>query len=297
MPSPPPTDDLSDVRKHINPSLREVRTLLERFTANIPITRIQHCVAGSRMLMHLSVESAHPAFAYNHAHSFISVLIKPGYVLDKTFNEDGHRRRLCKGGQYFHDEKYCSESDDLFNIVSYWFKAMGDDLRGLGAAYEELQGRNLFHNIVSLKTDNYIMFSPYNAIIASYYDTKSSLKTTDADIADALLELVLDELFCDSSSAGVSLVTYLSFLLTTTSPPARWVSSSCVCINPYHLPLSQVHLKLDLTYQAIINSSTSSGSATGSGLRPQRDTGSTSKSLRTSSRSASGAYGNRTTDL
>ncbi|KAJ3562734.1 hypothetical protein NP233_g9389 [Leucocoprinus birnbaumii] len=250
--------------QNVDLSLREVRTLLERFANNTPLTGV---IDAANVLIDDSKRDPALRRWFKDVDAYIRrVLVEPGYILDKTCNEDG--RRLREDGRYFYDEKYRTEFDDLFNNVSSWFKAMGDDplnkqfgedwarltkdllfdnegtlkfkpelwndirkvilpqvIEKIGYVpiprieYTDdsldlvlenlaLQGRNLFPNIISLEANNYIKFSPYNAItddnhhhitlhleqmqadmrdIAFYYRTKSGLKMTDSGIADVLL--------------------------------------------------------------------------------------------------------------
>jgi len=53
------------------------------------------------------------------------VLLDPGFVLEPACNDEGNRLR--ETGKHFYDDKYRDHFDNLFNSVSDWFMAMGED--------------------------------------------------------------------------------------------------------------------------------------------------------------------------
>ncbi|KAF5347588.1 hypothetical protein D9756_010708 [Leucocoprinus leucothites] len=241
-------------------SLREVRTLLERFANN---TSIDGIIDAANVLIDDSRRDPELRRWFKDVDGYIRrVLLEPGYILDKGCNQQGSELR--ESGRRFYDDKYRSQFDNLFNNVSAWFKAMGEDPlnkqfgedwarltkdllfdsegslkfkpelwndirkvilpqigyvpiprieytdESLDLVLENLalQGSNLFPNIISLEAQNYIKFSPYNAIaddnrhritlhleqmqadmrdVAFYYRMKSGLKMKDSGLADVLL--------------------------------------------------------------------------------------------------------------
>ena len=52
-------------------------------------------------------------------------LLDPGFVLEPACNDEGNRLRNT--GKHFYDDKYRDHFDNLFNSVSDWFMAMGED--------------------------------------------------------------------------------------------------------------------------------------------------------------------------
>jgi hypothetical protein len=64
-------------------------------------------------------------FANGHLMISGQILLEPGYVLEDRCNEDG--KELRETGRRFYDDKYRTEFDDLFQNVSAWFNAMGED--------------------------------------------------------------------------------------------------------------------------------------------------------------------------
>ena len=57
--------------------------------------------------------------------SLKQVLLDPGFVLEPACNDEGNRLR--ETGKHFYDDKYRDHFDNLFNSVSDWFMAMGED--------------------------------------------------------------------------------------------------------------------------------------------------------------------------
>lgn len=53
------------------------------------------------------------------------MLLEPGFVLEPNCNSEG--RQLRETGRHFYDDKYRDHFDNLFNNVSAWFRAMGED--------------------------------------------------------------------------------------------------------------------------------------------------------------------------
>ncbi|PPQ71059.1 hypothetical protein CVT26_011461 [Gymnopilus dilepis] len=245
--------------------LREIRTLLERFANGQSLDTITSAVDAL-------IDDANRDEALKEWFSAVDlyirkVLLEPGYVLEPDCNN--HANRLREIGRQFYDEKYKNHFDNLFNSISGWFKAMGDDplnkqfgedwarltrdllfdsegslkfkpelwndirkvimptlIEQVGyipiprIEYSDdsldlvvenltLQGRNLFPNIVQLEANNFVKFSPYNAItddhhhrirltleqmqadmrdVAFYYRKKTGMpKMKDSGIADVLL--------------------------------------------------------------------------------------------------------------
>ena len=64
-------------------------------------------------------------YTYALIHCSKQVLLDPGFVLDPACNDEGNRLR--ETGKHFYDDKYRGHFDNLFNSVSDWFMAMGED--------------------------------------------------------------------------------------------------------------------------------------------------------------------------
>ncbi|KAF8890527.1 hypothetical protein CPB84DRAFT_1816344 [Gymnopilus junonius] len=222
-------------------SLREIRTLLERFANGKSVDTITDAVDAL-------IDDANRDEALKEWFSAVDlyirkVLLEPGYVLESDCNN--HANRLKELGREFYDEKYKEEFDNLFNSIGRWFKAMGDDplnkqfgedwarltrdllfdsegslkfkpdlwndIRktivptlieqvgyipiprieytddSLDLVVENLtlQSRNIFPNIVELEANNYVKFSPYNAITDDHrHRVKLTLEQMQADMRD-----------------------------------------------------------------------------------------------------------------
>jgi hypothetical protein len=122
--------------------MREVRTLLERFANNVTldttIESVNVLIDDSRRdpeLRHWfkDVDTyirkvwifVGSLLVVNSFSLTLQILLEPGYVLETTCNDQG--RELRESGRRFYDDKYKSHFDNLFNNVSSWFSAMGED--------------------------------------------------------------------------------------------------------------------------------------------------------------------------
>ena len=122
-------------------AIAELRTLLERFAnyklLDIVIDAINALTDDTRRDQNLrewfkSVDIyirkvLLPLLHYTHTliRCLKQVLLEPGYVLEFVCNDEGNRLRDT--GKHFYDDKYRDHFDNLFNSVSDWFMAMGED--------------------------------------------------------------------------------------------------------------------------------------------------------------------------
>lgn len=120
--------------------MAELRTLLERFanykSLDIVIDAINALVDDTRRDETLrewfkSVEAYIRKVFSSYVTTYMSllktkqVLLDLGFVLEPACNDEGNRLR--ETGKHFYDDKYRDHFDNLFNSVSDWFMAMGED--------------------------------------------------------------------------------------------------------------------------------------------------------------------------
>ena len=121
--------------------MAELRTLLERFanykSLDKVLDAIDALIDDTRCDVSLrewfksvdvyirKVFSPFCCYIYALIRCLKQVLLDPGYVLEPACNDQG----IClrETGRHFFDDKYRDHFDYLFNTVSDWFKAMGED--------------------------------------------------------------------------------------------------------------------------------------------------------------------------
>ena len=122
-------------------AIAELRTLLERFAnyklLDIVIDAINALTDDTRRDQGLrewfksvdvyirKVFLALHYYIYGLISCLKQVLLDPGFVLEPACNDEGNRLR--ETGKHFYDDKYRDHFDNLFNSVSDWFMAMGED--------------------------------------------------------------------------------------------------------------------------------------------------------------------------
>jgi Family of unknown function (DUF5923) len=121
--------------------MAELRTLLERFAnyklLDIVIDAINALIDDTRRdqtlrewfkSVDIYIRKVFFSLAY-HICALIrclkQVLLDPGFVLEPACNDEGNHLR--ETGKHFYDDKYRDHFDNLFNSVSDWFMAMGED--------------------------------------------------------------------------------------------------------------------------------------------------------------------------
>ncbi|TFK64315.1 hypothetical protein BDN72DRAFT_846705 [Pluteus cervinus] len=108
---------------NLQSGIEELRTILERFadgrSLNIVIDAIDKLADDARR-----DESLRNWFRQVDAY-MRKCLLQPGYILDKSCNNDGNELR--EHGRRFYDLTYKGHFDDLFDSIGTWFKGMGED--------------------------------------------------------------------------------------------------------------------------------------------------------------------------
>ncbi|KAF9444701.1 hypothetical protein P691DRAFT_763168 [Macrolepiota fuliginosa MF-IS2] len=104
-------------------ALRELRTILERFANN---SSLDDVIDATNVLIDDSRRDPELRRWFTDANDYARrVLLEPGFVIDDECGTMGDQLR--ERGRHFYDDKYRDQFDSLFNSVSAWFNAMGED--------------------------------------------------------------------------------------------------------------------------------------------------------------------------
>ncbi|EKM74725.1 hypothetical protein AGABI1DRAFT_103321 [Agaricus bisporus var. burnettii JB137-S8] len=176
----------------VNLAWREVRTLLERFANNTSLDTIFDSI---NILIDDSRRDPELRHWFENVDTYVrKILLEPGYVLDSTCNEQG--RELRESGRHFYDDKYRKHFDNMFNSVSAWFNAMGEDPmnKRFGEDWARLTKDLLFDSEGSLKFKPELWNDIRKVVLPQIINQVGYVPIPRIEYTDDALDLVVENL-------------------------------------------------------------------------------------------------------
>ncbi|KAG5640527.1 hypothetical protein DXG03_008215 [Asterophora parasitica] len=178
--------------KSLHRAITEIRTLLERFANGKSMDTIIDAFGVLRDDAGRDKE-LRDWFRSVEGYSR-KVLLEPGYVLEPGCNEQANHLR--DSGRRFYDVKYKGEFDNLFNSISGWFGAMGDDPVNVrfGEDWARLTRDLLFDSEGSLKFKTELWNDIRKVILPQLIDKVGYIPIPRIEYTDDSLDLVVENL-------------------------------------------------------------------------------------------------------
>ncbi|KAF5368710.1 hypothetical protein D9615_010299 [Tricholomella constricta] len=179
--------------KSLKRAITEIRTLLERFANGKSMEMILDAFSALRDDAHRDKELRDWFKAVDQYMRKV-VLLEPGYVLEPDCNSQANRLR--DGGRQFYDVKYKGHFDHLFNNISDWFRAMGDDPTNVrfGEDWARLTRDLLFDSEGSLKFKKELWNDIRKVILPQLVDKVGYIPIPRIEYTDDSLDLVVENL-------------------------------------------------------------------------------------------------------
>jgi hypothetical protein len=177
---------------NVNLAIRELRTLLERFANG---TSLDIVIEPANVLIDDSRRDPELREWFKSVDSYIrKILLQPGFVLEPECNNEGNRLR--ESGRRFFDDKYRSHFDNLFNGVSSWFNAMGEDPlnKRFGEDWGRLTKDLLFDSEGALKFKPELWNDIRKVILPQLIDKVGYIPIPRIEYTDDTLDLVVENL-------------------------------------------------------------------------------------------------------
>ncbi|KAG6890844.1 hypothetical protein C0992_012483 [Termitomyces sp. T32_za158] len=178
--------------KSLKRSIREIRTLLERFANNESMESI---VDAFNVLRDDAQRDKELRDWFKELDTYVhQVLLEPGYVLDPACND--RAVQLRESGRRFYDVKYKGHFDRLFNSTGNWFKAMGEDPlnKQFGEDWARLTHDLLFDSDGSLKFKKDLWNDVRHVILPQIIDQVGYIPIPRIEYTDDSLDLVVENL-------------------------------------------------------------------------------------------------------
>ncbi|KAG6885293.1 hypothetical protein C0993_003577 [Termitomyces sp. T159_Od127] len=178
--------------KSLKRSIREIRTLLERFANNQTMEPI---IDAFNVLRDDAQRDKELRDWFNEVDRYLhQVLLEPGYVLDQACNDRANQLR--ESGRRFYDDKYKGHFDRLFGSIGNWFKAMGEDPlnKQFGEDWARLTHDLLFDSEGSLKFKKDLWNDIRHVILPQIIDKVGYIPIPRIEYTDESLDLVVENL-------------------------------------------------------------------------------------------------------
>ncbi|KAG6809329.1 hypothetical protein H0H92_000666 [Tricholoma furcatifolium] len=173
-------------------SLRDLRTLLERFANNQSMDPILDSISALSDDAHRDTELRR---WFNEVNDYVhQALLEPGYVLDDACN---HRaNELRESGRRFYDGKYKGHFDRLFDSTGAWFSAMGEDPinKQFGEDWAVLTRDLLFDSEGNLQFKKDLWNDVRHVLLPQIIDKVGYIPIPRIEYTDESLDLVVENL-------------------------------------------------------------------------------------------------------
>ncbi|EPQ50351.1 hypothetical protein GLOTRDRAFT_141540 [Gloeophyllum trabeum ATCC 11539] len=176
----------------IKTATSELRTLLERFANNQSMDSIIDAVNA---LIEDARNDQELREWFQRVDTYVrKVLLEPGFVIEPQCNREGNE--VKDSGRRFYDDKYKGHFDNLFNTISGWFRAMGDDPlnKRFGNDWARLTRDLLFDSEGSLKYKPELWNDVRKVILPTLVDQVGYIPIPRIEYTDKELDLVIENL-------------------------------------------------------------------------------------------------------
>ncbi|KAH9851443.1 hypothetical protein C2E23DRAFT_732995 [Lenzites betulinus] len=177
---------------NLQTSLREIRTLLERFANGRSLDTIGDAM---RALYDDAQQDERLRHWFRDVDEFVrEALLQPGYILDDQANNRANELR--DNGRQFYDDKYKGHFDNLINSVQAWFGAIGDDPlnKQIGNNFAQLAKDLFFDGDGNLKFKPELWADIRQQIIPGFIDQVGYVPIPRIEYTDEAMDLVIENL-------------------------------------------------------------------------------------------------------
>ncbi|KAI0644415.1 hypothetical protein C8Q79DRAFT_1011468 [Trametes meyenii] len=190
---------------NLQTSLREIRTLLERFANGRSLDTIGDAM---RALYDDAQQDERLRHWFRDVDEFVrEALLQPGYILDDQANERANELR--DSGRQFYDDKYKTHFDNLFNNVQAWFGAIAEDPlnKQIGNNFAQLAKDLFFDGDGNLKFKPELWADVRQQIIPGFIDQLGYVPIPRIEYTDESVDLVIENLALSGKNLFPNLVT------------------------------------------------------------------------------------------
>ncbi|KAF8632724.1 hypothetical protein AX15_001721 [Amanita polypyramis BW_CC] len=173
-------------------AIDELRTLLERFANN---TSFDIVIDAIDALIDDAQRDEQLRAWFQRVDTYLrKVLFEPGYVLEEACNKEAEQLR--NSGREYYDVKYKDHFSHLFNSISTWFKAMGEDPlnKTFGEDWARLTKNLLFDSEGSLAFKSELWHDVRKVILPQIVDKIGYIPIPRIEYSDESLDLVVENL-------------------------------------------------------------------------------------------------------
>ncbi|KAI0373547.1 hypothetical protein BV20DRAFT_937833 [Pilatotrama ljubarskyi] len=177
---------------NLQTSMRELRTLLERFANGRSLDTIGDAM---RALYDDAQNDERLRHWFRDVDEFVrEALLQPGYILDDQANERANQLR--DSGREFYDGKYKGHFDNLFGSVQAWFGAIADDPlnKQIGNNFAQLAKDLFFDGDGNLKFKPELWADIRQQIIPGFIDQVGYVPIPRIEYTDEAVDLVIENL-------------------------------------------------------------------------------------------------------
>ncbi|RPD78550.1 hypothetical protein L226DRAFT_543850 [Lentinus tigrinus ALCF2SS1-7] len=177
---------------NLNTSLKEIRTLLERFANGRSLDTIGDAM---RALYQDGQQDERLRHWFRDVDEYVrEVLLQPGYVLDDQCNERANELR--ESGRQFYDDKYKGHFDNLMNSVTEWFGAWAEDPlnKQVGNNFAQLTKDLLLDRDGNLKFKPELWADIRQKIVPAFIEEVGYVPIPRIEYTDEQIDLVIENL-------------------------------------------------------------------------------------------------------
>ncbi|KAI0328370.1 hypothetical protein GY45DRAFT_1005773 [Cubamyces sp. BRFM 1775] len=177
---------------NLQTSMRELRTLLERFANGRSLDTIGDAM---RALYDDAQQDERLRHWFRDVDEFVrEALLQPGYILDDQANE--RAKELRENGRQFYDDKYKAHFDNLINSVQAWFGAIAEDPlnKQFGNNFAQLAKDLFFDGDGNLKFKPELWADVRQQILPGFIDQVGYVPIPRIEYTDESVDLVIENL-------------------------------------------------------------------------------------------------------
>ncbi|KNZ77287.1 hypothetical protein J132_05945 [Termitomyces sp. J132] len=225
--------------KNLKRSIREIRTLLERFADNKSMEPI---IDAFNVLRDDAERDKELSDWFKEVDTYLhQILLEPGYVLEPACND--RAVKLRESGRRFYDIKYKGHFDRLFGSTGNWFKAMGEDPlnKQFGEDWARLTHDLLFDSEGSLKFKKDLWNDVRHVILPQIIDKVGYIPIPRIEYTDDALDLVVENLTLSGRNLFPNIISLEAHNFLRFSPYASVTDES-----RHRFTLTFAHMQADM---------------------------------------------------
>ncbi|KAI0819333.1 hypothetical protein BC628DRAFT_1498440 [Trametes gibbosa] len=190
---------------NLQTSLREIRTLLERFANGRSLDTIGDAF---RALYADAQEDERLRHWFRDVDAFVrEALLQPGYILEDQSTDRANELR--DSGRHFYDDKYKGHFDNLISSVQSWFGAIAEDPlnKQIGNNFAQLAKDLFFDGDGNLKFKPELWADIRQQIIPGFIDQVGYVPIPRIEYTDEAVDLVIENLALSGKNLFPNLIT------------------------------------------------------------------------------------------